>query len=132
MAQKVTVKLVDDLDGSASEDVNTVTFGLDGVEYEIDLSESNATTLRTTLDDFVSAARRTGGRVKRGVAGSAGPAADHERTKTIRAWANENGYDLAERGRIPKHVITAYDEAKVKANEVAPKARKSRRKIAAG
>jgi hypothetical protein len=28
MAQKVTVELVDDLDGSVSDDVHTVTFGL--------------------------------------------------------------------------------------------------------
>jgi len=130
MAQKVTVKLVDDLDGSASEDVTTVTFSLDGVEYEIDLSEPNANTLRSTLDDFVGAARRTGGRIKRGVARSTHSTADQERTKAIRAWANENGYDLAERGRIPNHVIEAYDKAQ--AQPAKPKAKRARRKVAAG
>ena len=37
MAQKVIVELVDDLDGTVSEDISTVTFALDGVSYEIDL-----------------------------------------------------------------------------------------------
>lgn len=52
MAQKVAVELVDDLDGTASGDVGTVTFGLDGAEYEIDLSEANANQLRDTLAEF--------------------------------------------------------------------------------
>ncbi|MFD1044371.1 Lsr2 family protein, partial [Kibdelosporangium lantanae] len=65
MAQKVTVELVDDLDGTVAEDISTVTFGLDGVAYEIDLTVGNAEKLRKLLDDFVGGARRTGGRAKR-------------------------------------------------------------------
>lgn len=130
MAQKVTVKLVDDLDGSASKDVTTVTFSLDGIEYEIDLSEPNANTLRSTLDPFIGPARRTGGRIKRGGPRSTHSTADQERTRAIRAWANENGYDLAERGRIPNHVIEAYDKAQ--AQPAKPKAKRARRKVAAG
>jgi hypothetical protein len=41
MAQKITVTLEDDLDGGPAD--QTVRFGLDGAEYEIDLSISNAT-----------------------------------------------------------------------------------------
>ena len=40
MAQKVQVVLIDDLDGGDATE--TVTFGLDGATYEIDLSEQNA------------------------------------------------------------------------------------------
>jgi hypothetical protein len=36
MAQKIHVELVDDIDGSPAAE--TVTFGLDGTEYQIDLS----------------------------------------------------------------------------------------------
>ena len=67
MAQKVLVQFVDDLDGSVGEDVSTVSFSLDGVSYEIDLREVNANKLRKSLQDFVESARRTGGRIKRGV-----------------------------------------------------------------
>jgi hypothetical protein len=52
MAQKVTVALVDDLDGGPTD--QTVRFGLDGAEYEIDLSASNATAFRERLAPFTA------------------------------------------------------------------------------
>ena len=58
MAQKVQVTLVDDLDGSSADE--TLTFGLDGVAYEIDLSRSNAKKFRDSLNAYVGAARRSG------------------------------------------------------------------------
>lgn len=113
MAQQVLVQLVDDLDGTTSPDVSTVLFGLDGVQYEIDLSEANTQSLRDQLGDYVGAARRVGGRLKRGTkprsAGSRGSAGE---AGQIREWAQQNGYELAGRGRIPAHVVTAYHEAR--------------------
>jgi Lsr2 len=113
MAQKVIVQLVDDLDGTVAEDISTVTFGLDGASYEIDLTGGNADKLRATLADFVGAARRTGGRVKRGAAvqGAPAPAVNREQTRAIRDWARQNGFDLSDRGRIPTNVLQAFDEA---------------------
>jgi nucleoid-associated protein Lsr2 len=128
MAQKVVVELVDDLDGTSSDDVSSVTFGLDGAEYQIDLTEDNANRLRDALAEFIAAARRTGGRVRRGTRGGgsgARPAADREQTKAIREWARENGYDLAERGRIAASVIAAYEQAQ--ADAAKPKSRRRRR-----
>lgn len=112
MAQQVIVELVDDLDGTTSDDISTVSFGLDGATYEIDLTEANAQTLRTTLEQFVGAARRTGGRLKRGTAPTpVRPSANREQTQAIREWARQQGYDLADRGRIPFNVIEAFDSA---------------------
>ena len=62
MAQKVTVTLVDDLDGGQADE--TVEFALDGVSYQIDLSNENASELRDALSSYVSSARRAGGRKK--------------------------------------------------------------------
>lgn len=62
MAQKVVVELVDDLDGKPAEE--TVVFGLDGREYEIDLSVKNAEKMRKALSGYVEAGRKTGGRKK--------------------------------------------------------------------
>jgi Lsr2 len=59
VAQKVTVSLVDDLSGSQADE--TVSFGLDGKNYEIDLSSKNADKLRGALVDYVGAARKAGG-----------------------------------------------------------------------
>ncbi|TCO62881.1 histone-like nucleoid-structuring protein Lsr2 [Actinocrispum wychmicini] len=113
MAQKVTVQLVDDLDGTAAEDITTVSFGLDGADYEIDLTATNAARLRNQLDDYVNASRRVGGRLKRGASPAKGatPTASREQTKAIRDWARQNGYELSDRGRIPGNVIEAFDTA---------------------
>ncbi len=110
MAQQVLVRLVDDLDGSSSDDISTVKFGLDGVEYEIDLSEANAERLRKSVADYASAGRRVGGRLQRGVRPSATAASSGEAGK-VREWALENGFELSGRGRIPSHVVEAYKEA---------------------
>jgi hypothetical protein len=119
MAQKVLVQYVDDLDGAPGEDVSTVSFALDGVSYEIDLREENAARLRDSLAEFVESARRVGGRVKRGATPTSAPvrsvdARSKEQTKAIREWAKKNGYELADRGRIPANVISAFEEAHAK------------------
>jgi hypothetical protein len=113
MAQQVMVTLVDDLDGD--EATETVQFGLDGVEYEIDLSDENASRLREAMADFVEKARRTGGRRQRNAAfkQTAGTTKGAHRNASenaaaIREWAAINGYEMSPRGRIPKHVVEAY------------------------
>jgi Lsr2 len=111
MAQKVLVQLVDDLDGTSSEDISTVTFGLDGVTYEIDLNEANADALRDRLAEFTGSARRIGGRVRRGGAPATGTGRTREQTQAIREWAKNNGHDVSERGRISVSVIEAFEEA---------------------
>jgi hypothetical protein len=123
MARKVLVRLVDDLDGLPSEGVATVTFSLDRVTYQIDLNESNASKLRDGLAGFIAAARRTGGRVKRGAAASGRAAANDG--PMIREWARKQGHQLAERGRIPSHIVDEYrtatgNGARAKVTEVAP------------
>lgn len=55
MAQEVTVTLTDDLDGGSADE--TVMFALDGVRYQIDLSEANAAAFRRVLGPWVSKAR---------------------------------------------------------------------------
>jgi hypothetical protein len=128
MAQQVLIHLIDDLDGSSSDDITTVQFGLDGVTYEIDLSASNADRLRDDLANFVASARRTGGRVKRGArpADPSRKSSQHEAAQ-IREWAQSNGIELAARGRIPGHVVNSYREAQSDTNGSTAK-RRSRAK----
>jgi hypothetical protein len=127
MATQTLVQLVDDLDGTASSDVSTVLFSLDGVSYEIDLSEENAERLRGSLSQYVDSARRVGGRLKRGSkAGQNGSGPSHD-AGLIRAWANDNGFGLSGRGRIPSHVVEAYKEAQAAEEEKAAKPAPKRR-----
>ena len=109
MAQQTIVTLVDDLDGSEAD--QTVEFAIDGVSYEIDLSEGNAAKLRDALAGFVSHARRTGGRrrgASRGTGGGARPGVDREQNAAIREWARKRGMKVSDRGRIPAEVLDAY------------------------
>lgn len=79
MAQRIVVTLLDDLDQSPADE--TVEFGLDGVSYEIDLSEDHARVLREGLRDFVEHARRTGGRRRTSSAGRSGPRSESRRNQ---------------------------------------------------
>jgi hypothetical protein len=129
MAQQVTIQLVDDLDGTQSDDISTVTFGLDGVSYEIDLTEANAENLRKSLQEFVAHGRRTGGRIKRGGSSkttSGSVAANHEQAQAIREWARRNGHEVSNRGRIPGSLIEAFEAAQAEASS---KSRKRKAKV---
>jgi hypothetical protein len=109
VAQKVQVLLVDDLDGGEADE--TVTFALDGKTYEIDLTTANADKLRGLLDPFVKGGRRTGGRASGGRGKARAAAGSNQDTAAIRAWAKENGYEVNERGRVPRKVLEAYEKA---------------------
>jgi hypothetical protein len=114
MAQRVQVILEDDLDGTQADE--TVLFGLDGAEYEVDLSTENAQGLRDALATYVGVARRTGGRRKRTTTSAPAPRAAESggsgaNTSDVRAWAQENGYEVSSRGRVSAEVREAYDNA---------------------
>jgi hypothetical protein len=113
MAQKVQVTLIDDYDGGTADE--TVTFAVDGTNYEIDLSANNAGVLRDILGDYVRAGRKVSTAAKAGrktslaAKVSAGTVrADREQMAAMREWGRRNGYDLKERGRIPREVVDAY------------------------
>ena len=105
MAQKVHIVLIDDIDQSDAEE--TVTFGLDGKEFAIDLNKKNARSLRDALAPYVAHARP----VSRSGRRSSGKAAGGTAPSEIRAWARENGYDVPERGRVAAEVREAYAAA---------------------
>lgn len=112
MAQRVQVLLIDDLDGS--EGAETVSFSLDGVNYEIDLSVKNAGKLRNDFATWVGNARKVGrgsgsASGRSGARRSRGGSAND--TGAIRAWARDNGFDVSERGRISREVMDAYNAA---------------------
>jgi len=115
MARRIVHQLVDDIDGSLLEagEGETVHFSLNGTSWEIDLNEEHAKELRDALEPYISAGRRAGsGSAPRSSSSSSRkrPARNPE-VAAIRAWANDNGYSLSERGRIPAPVIEAYNKA---------------------
>jgi hypothetical protein len=109
MAQRVVVEKTDDTNGKPADE--TVTFGLDGREFEIDLTSKNATALRKAFDTYIQHGRRVGGRRARAGAPAPRTASSDVDTKAVRQWASENGYNISARGRIPGDVVEAYRAA---------------------
>jgi hypothetical protein len=111
MAQRVEVKLIDDLDGGDAAE--TVSFSLDGISYEIDLSDKHAKKLRDEFGAWTGHARRSGtgarGGSRRRSAASGG--AKRGDLGAVREWARANGHQVSDRGRISAEVQAAYDKA---------------------
>jgi len=131
MATRVIRELVDDIDGTDGDE--TITFAVNGQVYEIDLSEDNAKKFYEFMGPYVDNGRKmpkgsihTPGRKAAGRAVSAPapvipsqPAGGsytrlgRDQNRAIRDWArtqNDLG-DIPERGRIPKHVVEAFNAA---------------------
>ena len=106
MARMVSVVITDDLDGSPGAE--TVSFGLDGVSYEIDLAEPNRTRFADAVAPYITAGRRVsrGGRRR-----SPGRPAGRVDRAAVRAWAREAGLTVSGRGRISAEVIRQYEAA---------------------
>jgi hypothetical protein len=108
MAQRTVIRLVDDLDDTEIVDGagKTVSFALDGRQYEIDLTNKHADDLRAALDRYVRAARKVGGRQTRARAtGAKAAAAVDYSPQAVRAWAKANKIKVSPRGRIPQNVV---------------------------
>ncbi|MFJ2008571.1 histone-like nucleoid-structuring protein Lsr2 [Streptomyces chartreusis] len=107
MAQKMVTVYTDDLTGKESEEVQTHTFSLDGVNYEIDLVPENYDKLFEALAPFISSGRKVG-RTK-GASRSRRPSLDGPSAEELRKWARENNYQVNDRGRVPAVIREAYE-----------------------
>lgn len=108
MAKQTIVQLIDDFSGESLEDGagRTVSFALDGAQYEIDLSTSNIEELQQVLQRYIDAARRVGSSPRKTTAGRRVRGAAE--LQEIRAWARANGHEVSDRGRLPEAVLEAY------------------------
>ena len=113
MAQKVNVSMVDDLDGETTAD-ETITFSIDGTNYEIDLCTKNADKFRKDVTPWINHARKVAGRFKgrRPIV-----TANREELAAVRAWARENGMTVSDKGRIAADVIAAYHNRPTKSDK---------------
>lgn len=110
MAQRVSIILEDDIDGGEASE--TISFAVDGTNYEIDLNEQNANALRDALQPYIKHGRRqVRPATRRQRRGAAANSNDGPSAADIRAWAQANGHQVPERGRIPAAVREAYEAA---------------------
>lgn len=110
MASKTIVELLDDLDGSPAAE--TVRFGIDGKDLEIDLSAQHAGVLRDILSDYVAVGRKA---TSPGSGGSKArapkPGSNKEHLAAVRAWLRQQGHDVKDRGRISSDLMAQFDAA---------------------
>jgi hypothetical protein len=102
--ERTIVELVDDIDGTGT--ARTVTFGLDGRRFEIELNKKNEAALRKVLAPYVDAAREA----------KPAPLPRRRRLRKIdsaavRLWAAENGIEVPATGRIRQDVVAQYEAA---------------------
>src|SRR4051794_21209399 len=104
---RTVIHLVDDLDETVIEngDGQTISFGLNGTAYEIDLTNDHADELREAPARYVDAARKTGtGRRSRSSKSDFSPV-------VVREWAKANGIVVSGRRRIPRSVVAQFHAA---------------------
>lgn len=119
MARRETVVYSCDLhDGDMTDDVQTVSFGLDGQSYELDACEEHRAQLQDAFAPYVGAARKAGGsggsaprRASRTTSRASSGGSDREEVQRIREWARANGHQVSERGRLSSSVLEAYRAA---------------------
>jgi hypothetical protein len=109
VAQKVQTLLIDDIDGSAAE--GTVLFGLDGTEYEIDLTAEHAQQLRDALAAYVRAARRVSGGPRQAARGGRRGSASTPNITEVREWAKAQGIEVKDRGQVPAELVVKFKAA---------------------
>ena len=102
--------LVDDLNGSRTN-VSTVTFAIDGKEYQIDLGKSNANQLRRLFQPYIEVARKAGsngGKTRRAPAANTASGTHPGEGPKVREWMREHGVPVSNHGRLPRKYIAAY------------------------
>jgi len=109
MAQKIQTLFIDDLDGGEAD--GTVRFGLDGAEYEIDLSTQHADALRKALQPYLTAARKASGGPQRRTTRSRRAGISGVNTTEVREWAKAQGIDVKDRGRVPAELVVKFKAA---------------------
>lgn len=108
--QKTVVTYIDDITGKPAEDVETITLSLNGKTVELDLNKRNATQLRRSLDKYLEKGRKV---TSQGSKSFDGRKVKHDRdyVHTVRQWAQENGIQVADRGRVPLSVYAQYEKS---------------------
>lgn len=87
----------------------TVSFSLDGVDYRINLSSTNAHRLRATFQAWIQSARRVGAANNRGATEDS--SRSRKDTFEIRIWARKHGMPISNKGRIATDIVTAFNQA---------------------
>ncbi|WP_406004610.1 Lsr2 family protein [Streptomyces sp. NBC_00987] len=104
----MAIRSIVESDLSGKPDAATAVFGLGGTWYEVDLTPEERKKLEQALEPYLKVGRKAD---KKPTKKQVVPETTAEEREEIRKWAKKKGLEFAERGRIPKTVQKAYDEA---------------------
>ncbi len=109
--KKTLVTYIDDVSGKPASKVETITFAVEGQLFEIDLNPLNAANFRRSVAKYVKNARKVSGSPRKALDGRK---VTHPKdyVHAVRTWAQEQGYEVANRGRVPLSLYKAYEDAK--------------------
>jgi hypothetical protein len=111
MARTTITQITDDIDGS--KDAEEVAFSFMGTDYTIDLAKKNRAAFEKAMKPYVDAGTRVSRRSRAGSSPkkSSTRSSTGADVKAVRAWAAANGYEISTRGRVPRAVVEAYQNA---------------------
>ncbi|MEW1950670.1 Lsr2 family protein [Pseudarthrobacter sp902506025] len=112
MAKETIVVLRSDVSGEVipEGEGETIAFSVGKNSYTIDLTSAEAAEFKKTLGKYTSVATQEVSRLPRS-AGSSAPKSNKEELSKIRAWAQEQGLNVAPRGRISQDIQDKYRAA---------------------
>lgn len=100
----MAIRQIIESDLSGAPRANTFRYVLGNKWYEIDITKDELEELEAVMKKYVEHSREISPMARNSV-----PAATPEDRNKIRAWAKDNGFDIADRGRITNEVLKAYD-----------------------
>lgn len=106
MAQNTQIIYVSDMSGETitDNDAPSLSFGWDGADYSIDLTAKEAEKFHKAIEPYLNAATKVSAKGRGAKKGAA-----KSNAAEVRAWAQSNGIDVPDRGRIPASVLDAYN-----------------------
>jgi hypothetical protein len=111
MSQQLQVTFICDMPRHETDTQadRTVTLGIDGRHYELEMCAKHELQLLQTLGWYTMAARRVPrpGTLRH----SLRTTEDRQHSREVRAWAVASGHQLPERGRMPLAVLRDYAAA---------------------
>jgi Lsr2 len=109
IAREIIENVTDDIDGSA--DARAEPFSYAGTDYTVDLGNKNRAALEKALKPYIQAGTKVSKRATRGNTRRRRSESNGADLAAVRDWANANGYQGSNRGRIPGAVLEAYQVA---------------------
>lgn len=113
MAVQLVKVFTSDLSGTQVEEnqIAQVRFGYQGRAYVMDLTQQEAADLERLIRPYVDAAAIDTAPPKKATTKSTArkPAGRRNDLRYARAWLQDNGYKIGDRGRIPRKFLEAYE-----------------------